>query len=146
MQPIILKDLIHRYEEADFIVTRRLNALIRELMPESITVDQYATLCYLNKRGRCTSTELADIFCVGKSSITAIITRLSDKGYTQRMPEEKDRRITHLALTEQGEEMCRLLEEKVEGLLGQLIQFFTEEEAIRFIKTYEKLAEKLTKI
>lgn len=62
-----LKQLIDRYEAANFLVNRRLNAMIRELMPDDLTVDQFATLRYLHSKEMSTSSELADIFCVGKA-------------------------------------------------------------------------------
>jgi len=138
-----LKQLIDRYEAANFLVNRRLNAMIRELMPDDLTVDQFSTLRYLRSREKSTSSELADIFCVGKSSITAIITRLFDKNLIQRFPDEKDRRVIYLALTEEGNQVCDLMEEKIQVLLAKYINRFEEQEANYFIETFEKLAKEM---
>ncbi|MGG1634656.1 MarR family transcriptional regulator [Paenibacillus sp. FSL A5-0031] len=138
-----LKQLIDRYEAANFLVNRRLNAMIRELMPDDLTVDQFATLRYLHSKEMSTSSELADIFCVGKSSITAIITRLFDKNLIQRFPDEKDRRVIYLALTEEGKQVCDLMEDKIQVLLAKYINRFEEQEANCFIETFEKLAKEM---
>lgn len=139
-----LHQLIHRYESATFTVNRRLSALIRELMPGGLTADQYGILRYIQDRQRCTSSELADMFCVGKSSITAIITRLFDKELIRRMPDEKDRRVIYLQLTEKGAGVATEMEIKIQQLLARYISHFEEQEAETFIRTYEKLAKVLT--
>ncbi|MBH5319807.1 MarR family transcriptional regulator [Paenibacillus sp. GSMTC-2017] len=141
----MLKQLINRYERANFVIERRLNAKLRGMMPGELTVEQFKTLRFLKHNGSSTSSELSEVFCVGKSSITAIITRLSDKGLIKRLPEEKDRRVTNLALTEQGKCICELMEEQVLNVIGKVMEHFDEKEACIFIKTYEKLVEKLLK-
>lgn len=141
----VLLEWIHRYEMANFVVERKLNSMLRDLMPEELTVDQFKTMRYLRHMGSCTSTELADIFCVGKSSITAIVNRLSDKGLIQRQPEQSDRRVINLRLTEEGGRLCGIMEQKVQQVLLGIINYFDDKEATVFIETYEKLARELTK-
>lgn len=136
-----IKETIARYEEANFRVNRRLNAMIREQLPEQLTIDQFATLRYLRSHECSTSSELADIFCVGKSSITAIITRLFDKSLIERIQGEKDRRVTYITLTDEGKRLCDLMEEKIQDILAHYIQYFDEKEARTFIETFEKLAD-----
>lgn len=137
----LLGQIISRYEGAQFAVNRRLAALLRELMPEGITVDQYSTMRYLRLQEMSTSSELADIFCVGKSSITAIITRLFDKQLIERIPDDKDRRVTLLRLTDEGRKMTDRMELKIQQMIATLLGHFEEKEALCFIETFEKLAD-----
>ncbi|WP_020619945.1 MarR family winged helix-turn-helix transcriptional regulator [Paenibacillus daejeonensis] len=136
----MLEDIIRRYEQAQFTVNRQLNVMMRDLIPEEITVDQYATLRYIHQQERCTSSELAEVFSVAKSSISAIITRLFDKQLIVREPDEKDRRVTYLALTEKGKAMSEELKKQIQERLAQYLGAFNTEEARHFIETYEKLA------
>lgn len=140
MNEEMLKQIITRYENASFIVNRRLNALLRDLVPVELTVDQVFVLRYLSTHNRCTSSELADTFCVGKSSITAIITRLFDKRLIRRIPDDKDRRVTYLELTDEGKRATGEMERKIQLLLTRYIAQFDEPEGEAFIATYEKLA------
>ena len=140
MNEKMLKDLIERYEQASFTVNRRLNVLIREMMPGELAVDQFSILRYLCASGRCTSSELSDTFCVGKSSITAIIARLVDKCLIRRIPDGKDRRVTYLELTEEGSKVTGEMEHKMHQLLTRYIAQFETQEAETFISTFEKLA------
>lgn len=143
MERQLLCDLINRYEMATFIVDRRINGLIKDLMPEDLTTDQYCMIRYIRAHEQATSSELAEVFCVGKSSITAIVTRLADKGLIQRIPDEADRRVTSLRLTEEGAGLAERMEGVIQDLLAGLIGHFTAEEAKQFIETYEKLAQVL---
>lgn len=138
-----LEQLIVRYEQASFLVNRRINAMLRELMPEELTVDQLSVMRYLCTRGSCTSSELAEIFCVGKSSITAIINRLFDKQLIQRIPDHKDRRVVYLSLTEQGQQVSEEMKRKVHQLLTRYITQFDTQEGEVFVTTFEKLAQVL---
>lgn len=140
MNENMLPQIISRYEEAWFVVNRRLNALLRELVPGELTLDQVFVLRYLSTRGPSTSSELSDSFCVGKSSITAIMTRLFDKHLIKRVPDEKDRRVTFLQLTEEGARAAAEMDEKIRELLSGYIAQFEEREAETFISTFEKLA------
>lgn len=136
----MLEDIIRRYERAQFTVNRQLNVMMRDIVPEEITVDQYATLRYIHQQEPCTSSELAEVFCVAKSSISAIITRLFDKQLIVREPDEKDRRVTYLALTGKGKMLSGELEKRIQEKLAQYLGAFNTEEARHFIETYEKLA------
>ncbi|WP_281883623.1 MarR family winged helix-turn-helix transcriptional regulator [Paenibacillus sp. YYML68] len=141
-----MKQIVARYEAASFTVNRRINAMIRECMQEELTLDQYSILRYIGDRSQCTSSELAEAFCVGKSSITAIITRLAAKRLIVRLPDEKDRRVTYLALTEEGRRLSDVVESSIQQLLTRLMEHFQPEEAEAFIGTYEKLAKVLVMV
>ncbi|GBF76324.1 MarR family transcriptional regulator [Paenibacillus sp. 598K] len=136
--------IITRYEEAQFTVNRQVSAIIRSIVPEEITADQYLMIRYIHRHGRVTSSELAEIFCVAKSSITAIITRLFDKDLIRREPDEKDRRVTYLALTPRGSEIAVYIMAKIQERLSDFIGLFEEEEARVFVESYEKLAKLLS--
>lgn len=135
-----LNGLIERYKAAMFTVNKRMTALLREEMPGDLTLDQFTVIEYVGTRDHCTSTELADVFCVGKSSITAIVSRLVDKKLIERSPDDKDRRVTCLRLTDEGRRIVAELDGRIGTLLGAYVSAFEEEEADQFIETYEKLA------
>jgi DNA-binding MarR family transcriptional regulator len=144
MEDAFLKQIIQRYETAMFTVNRRLSALIRAQMPPDLTFEQSNILRYLCSHRHCTSSELADSFAVGKSSITAIINRLADKGFIERTSDPKDRRVIYLSLTDAGNRLIESVECGVTELIGTFISEFSPQEALAFIETYEKLARLLT--
>ncbi|MEO3946004.1 MarR family transcriptional regulator [Gorillibacterium sp. CAU 1737] len=142
MKAELLPDIINRYTAASFTITRRVTALMRDNMPEGITQDQFAILQSIKGRPdrSTTSTELASVFCVGKSSITAIVARLEAKALLRRQEDPKDRRVTRLILTEEGERIVTETTQIIEGILATFLAEFDDEEGQRFIEPFEKLA------
>ncbi|MFD2670571.1 MarR family winged helix-turn-helix transcriptional regulator [Marinicrinis sediminis] len=138
-----IKELVDRYQSISYMVNRRINALMRDQLQEEVTLDQFSVIRYIDSQGASTSTELSEVLCVGKSSITALVTRLVDKGLLIRKEDEHDRRVILLALTEKGVEICRAIEERIAQLLSTYINHFEPEEVLNFINTYEKLAQLL---
>jgi DNA-binding MarR family transcriptional regulator len=135
-----IDDLIERYLSVSFIVMKKAAALVKCELDEDMTNDQYYLLRYIKKKAKCTSTELASMFGVNKSAITAMTNRLVKKGLIQRMHNQNDRRVVYLTLTERGNEWITETEEKIHKLVESFITKFSEEEIETFIQTYEKLA------
>jgi DNA-binding MarR family transcriptional regulator len=119
---------------------RKAAALVKCKLDEDMTNDQYYLLRYIKKKAKCTSTELASMFGVNKSAITAMTNRLVEKGLLQRTRDQNDRRVVYLTLTERGDEWITETEEKIHKLVESFITKFSEEEIEAFIQTYEKLA------
>jgi DNA-binding MarR family transcriptional regulator len=134
------KSLIDRYEAASFIVNKNLNAFIRENISKELTIDQYSTMRYISNKKQCTASELVDVFCVGKSAISAIITRLADKNYIKRVRDQDDRRVVYLSLTEEGEQTFQMVDMKINEKIGYYLNSFSEEEVDSFVQSYERLA------
>lgn len=134
-----IQQFIERYLSVSFLVHKRGAALMKcEL--DDITHDQYYVLRYIYKRGVCTSTELADVFAVNKSAITAMTNRLVEKGMIARGKDEDDRRVISLTLTEKGKMWLIETEQKVYELVQTMMTKLSYEEIEQFIQTYEKLA------
>lgn len=140
----LMDAIIRRYEEATYRMHRRVNAMLRRCIgDEDITLDQYLVIRYLRMNGRSISSELADVFGVAKSSITAIMTRLFDKRLIERAPDMKDRRGIYLSLTEAGRKLAEMIDDRIRERLSTVMNQFSREEALQFVGTYEKVAEVL---
>ncbi|WP_305147653.1 MarR family winged helix-turn-helix transcriptional regulator [Anoxybacillus gonensis] len=134
-----IQQLIERYLSVSFLVNKRGAALMKcEL--DDVTPDQYYLLRYIYKRGVCTSTELADVFAVNKSAITAMTNRLVEKGMIERGRGGDDRRVIALSLTEKGRKWLEETEQNVYELVEAIMTKLSHEEIEQFIQTYEKLA------
>ncbi len=141
-----IKELVDLYVDVSFSVNTIADSLVKEQLGTELTNEQHYTLRYINKVGSCTSTELAEVFEVNKSAITAIINRLFEKGLIDRSRDENDRRLVYLTLSDRGEKLFLKTEERVNNLVESIIGEFTEEEIVQFLKTYEKLNGILQKI
>ncbi|MFD1778698.1 MULTISPECIES: MarR family winged helix-turn-helix transcriptional regulator [Fredinandcohnia] len=141
-----IKELVDLYVDVSFSVNTIADSLVKEQLGTELTNEQHYTLRYINKVGSCTSTELAEVFEVKKSAITAIINRLFEKGLIDRTRDENDRRLVYLTLSTRGEKLFLKTEERVNNLVESIIGEFSEEEIVQFLKTYEKLNGILQKI
>jgi len=135
-----LRQLVERYMAAYFVLFKKLNVQIREVIQDEATLDQYQIIDYIATHDNGTSTELADAFSVGKSSITAIITRLVDRGIIERTRDNQDRRVVYLSLTERGRMIYSKMQGSIMGMLSTYMGHFTKDEIDSFIKPFEKLA------
>ncbi|MBU8770960.1 MarR family winged helix-turn-helix transcriptional regulator [Cytobacillus oceanisediminis] len=134
-----IKGLVDRYITVSFSVEKKAASLVKNQIGSDLTNDQHFTLRYINQVGSCTSSELAEVFDVKKSAITAMITRMWEKGLIQRTRDENDRRVVYLTLTEKGNDLYVKAEEKIHNLVESLINRFDQAEIQQFIETFEKL-------
>lgn len=141
-----IDDWIDRYLSVSFLVMKRGAALVKGSLCQEMTHDQYYLLRYIRRRGACTSMELAAMFGVNKSAVTAMTNRLVDKGWLRRDRDESDRRVVALSLTPQGEEWVAEMDRSVYRLVEDVIARFPEEEIETFIRTYERLAHVLQEV
>ncbi len=146
MDEKLIEELINRYINVSFSVTKSGENLIKGIIGDFITYDQQYTLRYIYLHKRCTSTELAEVFQVKKSAITAIINRLTEKELIKRTRDESDRRVIYLTLTDKGIEYYSKAEKNIQNLVKTFITSFDAQEIVSFIETYEKLNNILTNI
>ncbi|WP_143191978.1 MULTISPECIES: MarR family winged helix-turn-helix transcriptional regulator [Paenibacillus] len=131
---------INRYVDAYMVVTRQINAQIRDSMAEGLTNDQFLIMRLIKSQDLCTSTYLAEAVAVGKSSITAIINRLVEAGFIDRTRDENDRRQVYLSLTNTGRETYSTAEKQVHEVISPYFSHFEERDIEKFITMFEKLA------
>jgi DNA-binding MarR family transcriptional regulator len=136
-----IKEMVDHYINLSFSVNKIAEGLVKEQIGSDLTNDQHYTLRYINKVGTCTSSELAEVFDVKKSAITAIITRMWEKGLIQRTRDENDRRVVYLTMTDKGRDLFQKTEEKIQDLVESFITRFDQSEIVQFLNTYEKLNE-----
>lgn len=139
----MIQELINRYISISFQVHKKAESLIKCQIGNDLTNDQHYILRYIHQAGSCTSTELAEVFEVNKSAITAIINRMADRNLIDRTRDENDRRVVYLTLTKEGIELYQKAQEKIRLLVESIITQFEEPEITAFINTYEKLADVL---
>lgn len=131
---------IDRYVDAYLLVTRQVQARMRDSMTEGLTNDQFLILRLINSQENCTSTFLAEAVAVGKSSITAIINRLVEAELIERTRDESDRRQVYLSLTDKGKSRYYTAEKQVQEVVSPYFAHFEKQDIEKFITLFEKLA------
>ncbi len=134
------QQLIQRYMSAQSTVMKQLFQQLDQSTPNMMTPEQFQTICIIYDHGTCTPTCLADTLMVGKSSVTAIVSRLAGRGLVERTRDDSDRRQVYLSLTETGQETYQQMSAKVQAIVSSYLTYFQEEEIESFISKFERLA------
>ncbi|MEQ8174585.1 MAG: MarR family transcriptional regulator [Syntrophomonadaceae bacterium] len=64
-------------------------------------------LSFIAKRGSCTMRELAAELMVSKQQLTQLVDRMVDAGQVVRKPDENDRRLVRIELSDKGRSMFK---------------------------------------
>ncbi|MTH51778.1 MarR family transcriptional regulator [Bacillus mangrovi] len=134
-----LKAFIHRYEEVYFFSAKRVTALVTEKVLEDITIEQYQILRYITMYPNCQAVMLADLCGVNKSAISAMVERLVQKGFVERVRDEKDRRNVFLVSTNKGRDVYEKGEQQIQKFVADYLTELTEAEIDGFLSVFEKI-------
>ncbi len=140
-----IRELVGRYQTAMNTVYRSVHTILKERIDSEVSIEQFSTLQYIHTHKNCTSTEIAQTFAIGKSTVTAQVNRLFDKKLIERIRDNNDRRNVYLHLTDKGVELVNDTEEKLYAAIGEHLASFDEQEILSFIQSLEKLAAKMEK-
>lgn len=100
MKQTIFDDFSQRFQQmSNSIYSIQLNLLKQY----DLTPEQFNILNLIGHHKISTSSKIAQLTNVKKSSVTSIINKLVDKGNLTRSTSDKDRRTIYLNLTNQGE-------------------------------------------
>ena len=81
---------------------RRLNIALK---PFGLRVPEWRALAALHARHKCTTSELAELSSIDRTTLTRTVDRMAGAGWLARLSDGEDMRITRLALTAAGERL-----------------------------------------
>lgn len=128
-----------------YIVNRAAHRLEYELLQAlkkngyDITPQQWAVLNRLWDHDGLSQAEIADVTFKDRPVITRIVDILERKGVIVRRPDEQDRRIVRVYLTEKGRDYQGMLVPLAEGLLERGRSGITDEELKCMTITLQKI-------
>jgi DNA-binding MarR family transcriptional regulator len=94
----------------------------------NLTIPQMKCLCYISRHGRINLSGLAAGIHVTPANVTGIIDRLVEQGLVDRIPDNADRRVLWLSVTEKGESMLSNLREGKSGKMRELLEKLSDNE------------------
>ncbi len=96
-------------------------------------------LTLLRENDGITSHELAELLDVRPSSLSQMLSRLSEEGLIIRTSDENDRRISHISLSETGKALVSDIDADREADANRITSCFSDEEAEQFSTLCDKL-------
>ncbi len=119
-------------------LARRANSQVKEF---GLTIQQFGVLNILYNRNRLTSHQLVERLKSDSSSIMSLVDQLEKKGLITREPDDKDRRIKHLALTKQALSIKEALVKRADDLDRELTAQISVDEKEQLTKVLQKIRE-----
>lgn len=90
-------------------------------------------------RGPMRMTELAEHLGTATASVTGMVDRLEERGLVERVRDEADRRVVHVAITEQGEQAMADTQAEFSRRFGEVLEPLTAEERQEFARILGKI-------
>lgn len=92
--------LVQAARQFERMLVQRLNPLLER---RGLTMGEARVLLFLaNNPGCDTARDMAAVRGLGKSQVSQAVELLVGKGFLERCPSQRDRRIVHLAITQSG--------------------------------------------
>lgn len=124
---------------ANMTTGHRLMIACMQRFKRSTTASQTEALAIVYHNGPLTLKKLASQMQLTPGSITQLVEQLERLQFVTRTPSTTDRRVTHVAITEQGvAEMSRIQTQK-EDLFKNVYKDLSVDEARTMVKVQEKM-------
>ncbi|WP_052088270.1 MarR family winged helix-turn-helix transcriptional regulator [Paenibacillus wynnii] len=106
--------------------------------------DNYVFLLFMiYRKGKVKTTEISDYFSITPGAATAIADKLERMELIARNRDQKDRRIIHIELTENGLKYVEQRKKEHIALFQDILQDYNPEELETAIKTLNRLSESI---
>jgi DNA-binding MarR family transcriptional regulator len=98
------------------VIGARDRELAQGLKDFGLRVPEWRALAALYSRRGCTTSQLADLSTIDRTTLTRTVDRMQDAGWIERLADGADLRITRLALTPAGKKMFERIWPEVQRL------------------------------
>lgn len=105
---------------------------------------QHTLLTAISQKEGRSQKELADLISVKPATVAVMIRRMEHSGLLYRRPDDGDKRIMHIYLTESGKEKMALLNQVFLRMEKECFQNFALEELEEFTQTLHKIEQNLS--
>ncbi|GAF35550.1 MarR family winged helix-turn-helix transcriptional regulator [Lentilactobacillus farraginis] len=100
---------------------------------------QHRVLHVLAKEGTLIQSQLAEILDIRPSSLTELLSKLEDRGLISRTPDENDKRVTNVTLTDAGKKAIENESGTSDKLTDDIFAGLSDEEIEQLNNLFDKL-------
>ena len=144
-------------------ITKKSDKLIEEMLEDSIiyislfnmkliklserkVMKTFFRLLLIERYGNPSMSVLAKTLNISKTQMTSKIDELFDEGLIERVPDENDRRVLRIVLTDEGKKFIKEAHETVTESMNQLLSSFSPKELEELSKSIEVIKNTVLKI
>ena len=112
---------------------------------EGVSRSEFAMLHMIHnkkdERGKLTLSELAAFLEVSLPAVSRMIKTLEDKKYIVKSPSEKDRRISYVSLSSEGEALYEMCAERMRRIRDRTVEAMGREDMIQMLGLFQRFFE-----
>ncbi len=137
----LYRETVHKLCKVSLLHRYRISVALSGL---KIYRGQPEILEYLSKHGDCSQKELADSLGVSPASIATSLKRMSKEEFIERTPDENDRRINRLRITEKGRQTLLEGRKRCDKVDKIMFSDFSDEEIASFSAMLSRISDNLS--
>ena len=122
------------------LMTQRAEALFGD---QDLTFTHWITLMALRDGIADTAADIARHHGYDPGATTRLIDQLQERGLVERTRSKEDRRVVHLALTEEGRAVASALQPRAVNNLNDVLSSFSHEDATKMVELLTRLLARL---
>lgn len=129
---------------SNWVSAWRSNQTIRKVLGEALLeidldMPSYDVLAVAFRYPGLTQSDLAELLVVGRSNLSMLLPDLEQRGWLKRLPDENDKRLRRVFLTERGEVQAKAGLKLQVKLVEHLMEAVTENECDAIGKSMRKI-------
>jgi DNA-binding MarR family transcriptional regulator len=118
------------------LMTQRAEALFSD---QDLTFTHWITLMALRDGIAGTAADIARHLGYDPGATTRLIDQLQERGLVERTRSKEDRRVVHLALTEEGKSVAAAMQPRAVGNLNDVLTSFSHDDATKMVELLARL-------
>ena len=118
----------------------------KNLKQKKIPHSFYHILKVLKKRGELPMSEIGRLVYISKSNMTSLIDKLVEDGLAERLPDENDRRVINIALTDKGKDLLKDWRKYSNTEIKMNLSTLSNEDLEKFYESIENIRDILLKM
>ncbi|MBI5460228.1 MarR family winged helix-turn-helix transcriptional regulator [Methanobacterium sp.] len=118
----------------------------RRLHQGKIPHSYYHVLKILDKHGDLPMSEIGRKVHISKSNMTSLIDKLVENGLTERLPDQNDRRVINISITNKGKDILRDWRKYSNNEIKKSLSVLSEEDLEKFYESVENIKDILYKL
>lgn len=106
----------------------------------------YHVLKILDKHGNLPMSKIGRNVHISKSNMTSLIDKLVENGLAERLPDQNDRRVINISITDKGKDVLKDWRKNSNNEIKKSLSVLSEEDLEKFYVSVENIKEILHKL
>jgi len=115
----------------------------REMITNQLNITEFSVLEVLFLKGKQTIQQIGTSILIASGSMTYVIVNLEDKGLLNRQACPDDRRVVHVLLTEDGNDLMRKIMPNHQDMVTYMFGSLTEDESETMVRLLKKVSKRV---